>query len=227
MNNIVICIDGPAASGKTSVSRELAARLGCNWVSTGAFYRGLAYVAVQLKVPLDDEIQLADLAQRRDLWEVRMGPLQTDVVFRGQVITDLLNDEKVGSAASQISHFPQVRAGLLPLQRDCKKPGVCLVAEGRDCGTVVFPHAAVKVFLTARQEDRALRRASELGLSPEETVKAQRIRDQQDSTRKSAPLAAAEDAFVLDSTNLDFQGVVGTILSYVQKRLPNASVERN
>ena len=224
MKNTLICIDGPAASGKTSVSRELAARLGCEWISTGAFYRGLAFVAVQLQIPLDNEEKLAEMAGRSEVWEVRMGAAQTDVIFQGQVITDQLNDEKVGFAASKISHFPKVRASLLPLQRGCKKPGVCLVAEGRDCGTVVFPQAAVKVFLTADQADRAQRRAAELGLSHEETVKAQKIRDEQDSSRRSAPLMAAQDALVLDSTHLDLQEVIAQILIYIQKKVPDLSL---
>jgi len=219
MKDFVVCIDGPAASGKTSVSRELAARLGCQWVSTGAFYRGLAFVAVQKDVNLEDEAALSELAINQTLWSVRMSAGQTDVLFQGKVITYQLNDERVGFAASKISHFPKVRADLLPMQRACKLSGLGLVAEGRDCGTVVFPLAEVKFYLTANQMDRAQRRASELGLSTEETVQAQRLRDQQDSSRPTAPLIVAKDALIVDTTQMSFSEVVTEVERVARARL--------
>lgn len=219
MKDFVVCIDGPAASGKTSVSRELAARLGCQWVSTGAFYRGLAFVAVQKEVNLEDEAALSELARNQELWSVRMSAGQTDVLFQGKVITDQLNDERVGFAASKISHFPKVRADLLPMQRASKLVGIGLVAEGRDCGTVVFPSAEVKFYLTANQLDRAQRRASELGVSTEETVRAQSLRDQQDSSRRTAPLVVAEDAVILDTTQMSFPQVVAEVERVTRARL--------
>lgn len=214
----VITIDGPAASGKTSVSRELARRLGWTWVSTGAFYRGLAYVAQQLKVDLNDENKLADLAAS-DQWRVDMSEENTEVYFGSKNVTDFITHEDVGNIASKISHFPKVRQSLLKGQRDCSSKTQGLVAEGRDCGTVVFPNAEIKIYLTARSENRAERRAKELGLSTEETVQAQSVRDQQDSTRKAAPLQVPDQALVVDTTDLNFEQVVDAVEAHARKKL--------
>lgn len=219
----VITIDGPAASGKSSVSRELAKRFGWHWVSTGAFYRGLGYVAQQLKVNLDDEKALLELAHS-NVWSVEMGEDKTLVMFQGKDVTALIHNEAVGSIASKISQIPSVRDGLLQPQRDClaRVPSV-LIAEGRDCGTVVFPDAEVKVFLTASGESRAERRAKELGVDKEDTIKAQQKRDYQDSNRKSAPMKVPENALVLDTSEMDFDEVVGE----VEKRLRKALVDKS
>lgn len=215
----VITIDGPSASGKTSVSRELAKRLGWSWVSTGAFYRGLAYVAQQMKTDLNNEDALASLAVDQSLWRVEMRDDQTLVIMGEQDVTPEIFREDVGSIASQISHFPKVRESLLSAQRLCRDTTQGLVAEGRDCGTVVFPTADAKVYLTATQENRAVRRAKEQGLSAEKTVEDQRIRDQQDSNRKVAPLQVPKEALVLDSTDLDLDQVVNQIEKFVRKMI--------
>lgn len=214
----VITIDGPAASGKSSVSRELARRLGWNWVSTGAFYRGLGFVAHELGVDLNDENVLAELTHS-DVWQVLMEPERTEVYFQGRCVTDDIGQEWVGGIASKISHFPKVREALLANQRDCADKTEGLVAEGRDCGTVVFPKAEVKVYLTANSEYRAERRAKELGLNVEETVAAQKVRDHQDSSRKTAPLQIPENALVLDTTHLSLAEVIEQLADFTQKRL--------
>lgn len=216
---IVVTIDGPAASGKSSVSRELAARLGWSWVSTGAFYRGLAYVAHVLKMDLNNEAGLAALAAS-DRWEVRMTEPQTEVYFESRNVTDLLNAEEVGNLASKISHYPSVRKSLLGAQRRCQNDVKGLVAEGRDCGTVVFPQAPVKIYLTARSESRAERRAKELGLSAEATHEAQSQRDHQDTTRKAAPLQIPENAVVVDTSELNLAQVVDLVETHVRATLP-------
>jgi len=215
---MVITIDGPAASGKSSLSRELARRLGWQWVSTGAFYRGLAYAALQLEVSLDDVQALSDLT-RSAVWSVRMTPERTTVFFENEDVTDSIAHEDVGSYASKISHYPEVRKALLEAQRHCSDGLEGLVAEGRDCGTVVFPDATAKVYLTAASEHRAARRAAELGLDHQETVAAQKVRDNQDSTRKAAPLSVPENAFVLDSTELDFNEVVNQVEKFVRGKI--------
>ena len=214
----IVTIDGPAASGKTSVSRELARRLGWSWVSTGAFYRGLAYVAHATGTNLDDEDSLARLAASKK-WHVRMTDENTLVFLGDQDVTDHIFQEHVGGIASKISHFPKVREALLIPQRECEGLSKGLVAEGRDCGTVVFPHSQVKIYLTARQENRAERRARDLGLSVEETVKAQSQRDQQDSSRKAAPMKVPDQALVVDTTELDFQQTVDLIETHVKKNM--------
>lgn len=218
--NRVITIDGPAASGKTSVSRELAHRLGWSWVSTGAFYRGLAYCAHAANIDLDDEVALVNFSQS-NRWKVEMTEDSTRVFLDCRDVTDSINLEEVGGYASKISHFPKVREALLKPQRECAVHADGLVAEGRDCGTVVFPSAEVKIYLTAKQEDRAERRAKELGLSKEATVQAQVQRDLQDSTRKAAPLTIPEKALVVDTTSLGFNEVVDLIEQFVRKQWGN------
>jgi len=214
----VITIDGPAASGKTSVSRELAHRLGWHWVSTGAFYRGLAYVAQRVQADLEDEAGLAKLS-RSNQWRVEMAESMTRVYFGDEDVTDEIGREDVGNVASKISHFPKVRQSLLEGQRDCSQRTEGLVAEGRDCGTVVFPNAEVKIYLTARSESRAERRAKEHGLSAESLIEAQIQRDHQDSTRKAAPLAVPADALVVDTTSMDFDQVVEAVEKFVRTKI--------
>lgn len=214
---MVITIDGPAASGKSSVSRELARRLGWSWVSTGAFYRGLAFAALQLQIDLDDVPALVKLTSD-PVWAVQMNDERTTVHFEGKDVTEMIAHEDVGSFASKVSHYPDVRKALLQAQRNCTRGVIGLVAEGRDCGTVVFPQADVKVYLTANSEHRAARRAAELGLDQGEMVKAQQQRDLQDSTRKVAPMAIPEDALVLDTTSLNLSQVVDKVVEFVQTK---------
>jgi len=214
----VVTIDGPAASGKSSVSRELAKRLGWKWVSTGAFYRGLACIAKDMGVAIEDEKTLVRLAESKD-WKVVLGVQRTQVFHGQKDMTDQVYTEETGSYASKISHYPQVRKSLLQAQRDCVIGVPGLVAEGRDCGTVVFPTAPVKIFLTARSEDRAVRRAMEEGKSVEETQKAQQIRDKQDSTRKAAPMQIPEGAVVVDTSEMDLNAVVAHVEKLVRERL--------
>ena len=215
---LVVTIDGPAASGKSSVSRELAQRLGWKWVSTGAFYRGLAYVAMNLNIDLEDVKALAELTHN-PIWNIRLESDRTKVFFNQQDVTDDISHEDVGNFASKVSHFPEVRKALLEAQRNCAKGSENLVAEGRDCGTVVFPEANAKVFLTASSSHRAARRASELGLDQQDMMNAQKERDHQDSNRKVAPLSIPEEAFVVDSTELSLSEVVDCVERFVRSKI--------
>jgi CMP/dCMP kinase len=211
-------IDGPAASGKTSVSRELARRLQWKWVSTGAFYRGLAYVAQRLQLDLRDEDAMAGLAAS-DQWKVIMDADITRVFFQGADVTEELNAEQVGGAASIVSQLPKVRQTLLPLQRACQDNRVNLIAEGRDCGSVVFPQADVKIYLTARSQDRAQRRAKDEGKSVDSIQAAQQQRDQQDQQRTVAPLQIPKESHVIDTSDLRFDQVVDKIEAIVRNSL--------
>jgi len=206
MNGPVITIDGPSASGKSSVSRELARRLGWKWVSTGCFYRGLAFVALQEGLDICDEDALAELILSPD-WKVEMGEEFTAVLYKGLDVTLNIHGEKAGAAASQISQFPKVRQGLLERQRKCSVIGQGLIAEGRDCGSVVFPNAKMKVFLTADPEKRALRRSSDEQTGVRETLKLQEKRDREDSQRKQAPMKVPEGAIVVDSSDMSIEDV--------------------
>jgi cytidylate kinase len=216
---MVITIDGPAASGKSTVSRELAHRLGWEWLSTGAFYRGLGYAALKTNVDITDVPALEALASS-ELWKVKMNPSRTQVFFKDQEVTDDIFNEDVGNIASKISHYPQVRKALLEAQRECSSGPQGLVAEGRDCGTVIFPQAQAKIYLTASSEHRAARRAAELGLDQEQTQEAQKVRDEQDSTRKAAPLQVPENALVVDTTNMNLDEVVNKVEAFVRSKLP-------
>ncbi len=220
----VITIDGPAASGKSSLSRELSKRLGCQWVSTGAFYRGLAYAAIQSKTNLQDPIALSELCLS-NVWSVVMSLDKTRVHYHNMDVTDHISHESVGNVASQISHYPEVRQSLLDHQRSCALQTSGLIAEGRDCGTVVFPFAEVKVYLTANSENRAQRRAQELGLDEESTAKQQEQRDMQDSTRKVAPLQIPNDALVLDTTHLNLISVVAEVEKFSREKLKNLNYQ--
>lgn len=215
----VITIDGPSASGKSSVSRELARKLGWKWVSTGAFYRGLAYVAMKEGLTPSDVDELVELT-KSSIWKVRMDDDQTRVFYKDKDITAQILAEENAQRASQVSQVPEVRAALLQNQRDCAKGVPGLVAEGRDCGTVVFPKAALKIYLTASSEERAARRAKEQGLNLEITQDSQKKRDLQDSSRTAAPLSIPENAKVVDSNGMDLSQVVARIHSWAVEALP-------
>ena len=214
----VITIDGPAASGKSSLSRELSKRIGCPWVSTGAFYRGLAYAAMQLNLDLDNAEALYELCSS-DVWSVVLSYERTQVFFKDENVTDKIAQESVGNVASRISHYPEVRQSLLDHQRSFAFSNKGLIAEGRDCGTVVFPLAEVKVYVTADSENRAQRRAQELGMDEKTLVQQQEIRDKQDSTRKVAPLQIPIDALVVDTTHLDLDAVVELVEKHVRSKI--------
>lgn len=217
----MITIDGPAASGKSSVSRELAKRLGWSWVSTGSFYRGLAFVAKELNYDFNDEVALAKLASS-DVWQVRLTEERTLVFFEGKDVTTDAHSESVGTLASKVSQYPKVRESLLQAQRNCAKDVSGLIAEGRDCGSVVFPTAPVKVYLTANQEHRAQRRAIEKGEDAQHIATAQKERDQRDSERKVAPLQIPENAHVIDTSELGLLDVVDAVERIIRSTLqPN------
>ncbi len=217
-SSIIVTIDGPAASGKSSLSRELARRFQWSWVSTGAFYRGLAYIADHLKIDLKDENALANLALS-DEWSVRLTMEQTCVLLRGQDVTEEIGREEVGSLASKVSSLAKVRNALLNAQRQCAVGVKGLIAEGRDCGTVVFPQAQVKIFLTARAEDRAARRAKDEGRDVDHLMNEQKKRDDQDANRKAAPLLAPAGAHVIDTTDLSLMEVVAQVEKLIKEHL--------
>lgn len=214
----VVTIDGPAASGKTSVSRLVAESFGWSWVSTGAFYRGLAYVALREGIDMTSAQELAVLSAAA-LWEVKMTAQQTEVWYRGSNVTQLIGDEQVGHYASQISQYPAVREALLAGQRSCAQAGLSLVAEGRDCGTVVFPEADLKVYLTAHSANRAERRALEQGTDVAETRRLQLVRDQRDSSRQASPLQIPENALVIDTSAMRLEEVVEQVVARIHQQL--------
>ncbi|MFP4245190.1 MAG: (d)CMP kinase [Ectothiorhodospira sp.] len=218
----VITIDGPGGSGKGTVSRLLAERLGWAFLDSGALYRLVALAALRRELPLDDADALAALARgldvRFDLDETGTSVIRLD----GRVVASELRTEACGEAASRVAALPAVREALLARQRDFRAPPG-LVADGRDMGTVVFPQAPLKVFLTASREERAQRRYKQLkeqGLSAnlQNLLDELAERDRRDSERAVAPLRPAEDALEVDSTDLSIDAVLSKIVEAARER---------
>lgn len=206
----VLTIDGPSGSGKGTLAQRLAENLGWHYLDSGAIYRVLAQAALKHRIDLTDETALATLAQQLEVQFV-LARGQLKVMLEGTDVSLLIRSEEAGNAASKVAAFPAVRSALLQRQRDfCQPPG--LVTDGRDMGTVVFPDAAYKVFLTASAEVRAERRYKQLkekGIDSNLSDLVAEIseRDERDMHREVAPLRPAEDAIILDSTQLGIEAV--------------------
>jgi len=216
----VITIDGPSGSGKGTIARLLALELGYHFLDSGALYRLLALAASREGIALDNETALANLAGQLDIrFPVDAG--NDEVLLAGEAVGSELRTEAAGAGASRVAALPAVRTALLQRQRDFRaSPG--LVADGRDMGTVVFPDAGIKIFLTASSEERARRRCKQLeekGIESdyEQIVADIQARDERDSNRAVAPLRAAEDATLVDTSHIDIQ----TTLEQVRALLKN------
>lgn len=213
----VIAIDGPTASGKGTVAGRVADRLGWHYLDSGAIYRVLALAALKRGVELTDEASVAALGETLDVSFKVEG-----IRLAGEDVSLDVRREETGNAASKIAALPRVRAVLLARQRAfCVSPG--LVADGRDMGSVVFPHAFLKIFLTASAESRAERRYKQLiakGLPANiaDLLRDLQERDARDSSRAVAPLRPCEYAVVLDTTALSIDEAVQYVLSRVQQR---------
>ncbi|NND82670.1 MAG: (d)CMP kinase [Gammaproteobacteria bacterium] len=218
----VLALDGPSGSGKGTVGQLCAHKLGWHYLDSGAIYRSLAWAANEVAIEPDDVAGLVDMADELELvCHVRLNDV-ADIEINGDIVTQQLRTEETGEMASLIAPIPEVRAALLKLQRRARKaPG--LVADGRDMGTVVFPDAAFKVFLTASAEIRAKRRFEQLkskGLDVNlaRLLESIQARDVRDSSRSASPLKAADDALILDTSDLTIDEVVARILGHVKQR---------
>lgn len=219
---ISVAIDGPAGAGKSTIARRAAAELGFIYVDTGAMYRSIGAACLEKGVDIYNQAAVAEL-----LPEIRI-----DIVFRdgeqrmilnGRDVSEEIRLEKVSKTASVVSAIPAVRAFLLELQRDfARKNNV--IMDGRDIGTVVLPDARVKIFLTASPESRAQRRTRQLeekGIPADYPTILKDIieRDYQDTHRETAPLKAADDARMVDTTELDLEQSVQTIMDIIKESL--------
>jgi cytidylate kinase len=216
MKRVIVAIDGPAGAGKSTIARRVAARLGYLYLDTGAMYRAVALWARRTNVALDDMHRLGQLAVESVIH------LDGDRVFlNGEDVTTAIREPRVSEAASQVSAVPAVRRALVEKQR-AMAAETSVVMEGRDIGTVVFPEAAVKVFLDADAAVRAQRRHSELGDADRDGVAREMAdRDQRDRSRTDAPLVQAPDAVYVDSTGLSIDQVEEAVLKIVRDRTSN------
>ncbi|MCF6345005.1 MAG: (d)CMP kinase [Thiomicrorhabdus sp.] len=213
----VITIDGPSGVGKGTLAQFLVQKTGFHLLDSGAIYRALAFGAVKAEIALDDVAKLVALASALPVKFV-----DTSIIYEGEDITSQVRTEEVAGVASTIAVIPDVRAALLARQKAfAMLPG--LIADGRDMGTVVFPNADIKLYLTASAEIRAERRVKQLktqGVSAniDQITRDIEARDERDLNRKTAPLRPADDATVIDTSHLDIDAVCQTVLSLVKKQ---------
>jgi cytidylate kinase len=205
----IIAIDGPAGSGKSTVARAVAHELGWSFLDTGSMYRAVTLDALERDINVHDTDRVAELAENVAIVAVPR------VTIDGRDVDDLLRTDAVNIAVSAVAANPRVRASMVARQREIAlAQPVGTVVEGRDITTVVFPHATLKVFLTASLEERALRRG-------EEGAESVARRDRADSTRLASPLTQADDAIVLDTTGRDVDDVVREIIECLKNQLSN------
>ena len=221
MSKLVVTIDGPAGAGKSSVAKLLARRLGYRLLDTGAIYRAVALRAQREGVAWTDAGACAQVARALDIRFDFVG--DTNHVFvAGDDVSSAIRTPEISQGSSQVSAHPEVRAALLELQRRLGAGGG-VVVEGRDTGTVVFPHAQAKFFLTASEEERARRRVAELAQKGTQvdfdvTMREIRERDQRDASRDVAPMVPANDAVLVDSSTQTLEEVVESLAATVEAR---------
>lgn len=225
MRQAVVTIDGPAGAGKSSVAKQLARRLGYRLLDTGAIYRAVALTARARDVAWGDAVGCADIARDLDIRFDFVGD-KNHVYLGDHDATSEIRAPEISQGASQVSAHPEVRAALLELQRRLGAGGG-VVVEGRDTGTVVFPTAEAKFFLTASEAERARRRVAELAAAGtvvdyEVTLREIHERDQRDASRDIAPMVAAADAVLVDSSTQTLEEVVESLAGQVEAREGNA-----
>lgn len=223
----VITIDGPSGAGKGTISQLIAQRLGWKLLDSGAIYRVLALAALHHNVELTDEESLTSLASHLDVQFVTAPDSDIKVVLEGEDVSIDIRSQECSDAASKVATFPLVREALLLRQRAfSEEPG--LIADGRDMGTVVFPQAPVKIYLTASAEERAQRRYNQLrnkgfDVNIGQLLSEIKERDERDFNRSVAPLVPADDAYTIDTSGIGIDEVVNIVLQYIDTNITNES----
>lgn len=222
MSRPIVAIDGPAGAGKSTVAKGVADRLGYLYIDTGAMYRAVAWKALEANVPISDQQAVVALAMRTDVSLATINGEQ-HVFADGEDVSQAIRTPEATRASSPVSALPGVRKRLVELQRNMAADGG-VVMEGRDIGTVVFPHAEVKVFLTATAEERARRRVEqmrEMGIKadPAKIAAEMRERDLRDSSRADAPLQQAPDAVLLDTDGMSVEQVIDAIVEIHNRKI--------
>ena len=210
---IVVAIDGPAGAGKSTIAKALAIKLGVRYLDTGAMYRAVTFAAMQSGIDLDSECEVAKLAR-----DCKMELTDDTVVVNGLDATQAIRGPEVTSAVSTVAMNSQVRTELRERQRKWIADHFGGVVEGRDIGSVVFPDATLKVYLTASPLVRAQRRVAQLGGNVDEIAIAIAVRDAQDSSRDDSPLIRTSDAIIIDTSNRSIQEVVNELSQFVAKK---------
>jgi len=222
---MIIAIDGPSGAGKSSLGRMLARGLGLLYIDTGSMYRAAALAVLESSINASDDIAVGSLASRVDI-DMAGDPDSLSVTLDGRDVTDRIREDDVTDMSSIISTIPAVRRAMVQRQRELGQRGAVL--NGRDIGTVVFPEADVKFFLTASPEERARRRlAEERAHNPmvtyEEVLADMTERDRRDTTRADSPLVAAKDAIVIDSSSQPIDEVFQEMMAIVRKKVERAN----
>ncbi|MDD5064705.1 MAG: (d)CMP kinase [Phycisphaerae bacterium] len=222
MANLIITIDGPAASGKSTVARLLAERLGASFLDTGAMYRAVTLAAMQAGIDMSDEIELLDVLNHKKFQFAAKNDKMTASID-GVDVTDRIRSPEVTASAKYIASAPKLREKLVEMQRQFAADEEKIVTEGRDQGTVAFPNACLKFYLTATPAERAKRRAAEQGLTAKDQIEQiQREieeRDTRDQSRSVGPMKPADDAVIIDTTDLSIEEVVEEILKYAESHI--------
>lgn len=219
---MIITVDGPSGAGKGTLCYALAEKLGFALLDSGAIYRVNALAALKSAVSLEDELALAEVARQLDIRFVPKNG-EVEILLNGENVSAQIRTQDVADAASKTAVFPLVRAALLQVQQDFAKNGKGLIADGRDMGTVVFPNAEVKLFLDASAEERAKRRFKQLqnkGINGNfaQILAEIQERDYRDRNRAVAPLKPADDALLLDSTELSIEEVIAKALQFIESK---------